>query len=77
MGVLRNSTKFPTLGELNCSAAQPGFPILQFLAPNASEQGLLTVTAAGECITVSGDAYGLLAAKDYFLLATHGVIPNG
>lgn len=71
-GQLWNSSNYE-MPVFNCSAATPQIPVVQLLITNSSNA---SITLNGNCLTLSGDPQGLLATKDYLILAKYGVFSN-
>ncbi len=72
-GVLEPSERYPALQQVTCANAQPDYPVIQFLFGNTTLAARMT--RDGNCITITGDAQGLLAAKDVLLLRAYKVLP--
>lgn len=74
--VLRNSTTYSALPLVSCADAQGGVVVIKLFSTNETSNGA-TLTQEGSCITVEGNPASLLAAKDYLILGSLGVIPDG
>ncbi|RME32289.1 hypothetical protein D6789_00030 [Candidatus Woesearchaeota archaeon] len=71
-GILTPDQRYASLQQVTCANAQATYPVVQFLVTNATLSA--NVTREGDCVTVAGDAQGLLAAKDVLLLTLGGVL---
>jgi len=71
--VTQNSTAYPALPVVACEQAGGGYVVVEMKLVNETN---VTFTREGDCLTVTGDPYGLLAAKDYLLLSYYGVITD-
>jgi len=72
--VLANSTAYPSLPVVGCDQTSTQMPVVQLLASNETTS---SITLVDGCVTITGDAQALLAAKDHLLLSFVGVIPRG
>ncbi len=75
-GQLENSTAYPGVPVATCADAVNGAVVIRLIVTNQTSSNA-TIAAAGDCITATGDPYGLVAAKDYLILSYYGVIPDG
>jgi hypothetical protein len=73
-GILRNSTDYQGLPVATCADAKPEVPVIEFRAQN--ETNGTTILRNSSCLVVVGTPQGVLAAKDYLILAYAGVIPD-
>lgn len=71
-GILAPDPRYAGLQAVTCASAKPTYPVVQFLLRNETLGA--NVTRSGDCITVAGDAQGLLAAKDVLILELYGVV---
>jgi len=73
--ILRNSSDYQGLPVATCADAKPEVPVIELRALNETANGT-TITRNGSCLVVVGTPQGVLAAKDYLILAYAGVIPD-
>ncbi len=73
--VLRNSSQYSGLPVITCANASAQFPVLRLELANTTQEA--NVTVSDGCVTLAGDPQGLLAARDWLILAKHGVITVG
>ncbi len=74
-GVLEESDQYPLLPVVDCAQATTQLPVISFLI-DENATGTVRFAAEGDCITVTSDPWGVLAAKDHLLLVLLGVMPD-
>lgn len=69
-GILAPSQNYPAVQTVTCASAEPTYPVVQMIVTNETLGA--TITRNGSCVTIAGDAQGVLAAKDWILLTVTG-----
>jgi|GEM_PF-2499625 len=75
-GVIMNNSAYPDFPVIDCPSATTQIPVIKLVVANTTT-GFANVTLNGTCLTILGDRLGIVAAKDYLLLAKDGVISDG